>query len=457
MEAKGDAIRLKVLELLRKYGTNTCSFQALESGLQYWFDGDDACVAYLDTGAAWIAAGEPIADPERVEETIHRFCIAARENGRRPRLFALENLPSGTDLRALKIGTQPIWDPMQWEATLQRKRSLREQLRRARAKGVAIRELEDSELTPDHETRKGIDQVVERWRQSRTIAPMGFLVEVDVYHTASERRFFVAEQGSRLVGLLVAVPIFALDGWFFEDVLRDPDAPNGTVELLFDHAMRSCAREGSRHATFGLAPLSEVPSRPLAWIRDRSSWLYDFDGLKRFKAKLEPQRWDPVYLGFPKSERGIMAIIDSLRAFARGSLTRFAWQTLIHRARLVVLLLVVLLLPWTAILAALPANYFPSRAIQFSWVVADLIVLVGLASLLHRWRRSIATSLALVATLDTFLGIAQFALYNISRLESIIDVFGAMVALLGPMFAAAFLWSAKDRYKNDTPPASATS
>lgn len=40
----------RVLELLRRFGRNTASFQILEPGLEYWFDGDDACVGYADTG-----------------------------------------------------------------------------------------------------------------------------------------------------------------------------------------------------------------------------------------------------------------------------------------------------------------------------------------------------------------------------------------------------------------------
>lgn len=79
------------------------------------------------------------------------------------------------------------------------------------------------------------------------MAPMGFLVQLDLFTYADERRFFVAE-------LLSAVPLYARDGWFFEDVLRHPLAPNGTMELLFDHAMRAIGADGSRHVSYGLAP-----------------------------------------------------------------------------------------------------------------------------------------------------------------------------------------------------------
>ena len=41
-----------------------------------------------------------------------------------------------------------------------------------------------------------------------------------------------------------------------EDVLRSPEAPNGTVELLIDAAMRALHEAGSRFVTLGLAPLA---------------------------------------------------------------------------------------------------------------------------------------------------------------------------------------------------------
>src|SRR6185369_738654 len=55
----------RVLPLLRRHGWNATSFQSLEEGFRYDFQGPDACVPYVDTGRAWVAAGAPIASPRR--------------------------------------------------------------------------------------------------------------------------------------------------------------------------------------------------------------------------------------------------------------------------------------------------------------------------------------------------------------------------------------------------------
>jgi phosphatidylglycerol lysyltransferase len=41
--------RGRVLPLVERYGWNATSFQTLEAGFRYWFDGDDACVAWAST------------------------------------------------------------------------------------------------------------------------------------------------------------------------------------------------------------------------------------------------------------------------------------------------------------------------------------------------------------------------------------------------------------------------
>ena len=120
---------------------------------------------------------------------------------------------------------------------------------------------------------------------------MGFLVQLDPFHLAHERRFFVAEHAGRIVSALIAIPIYARGGWFFDQMLRHPSAPQCAVELLFDFAMKTFAEEGVKYATFGLSPLAGSPSPALQHIRERASFLYNFKGLHAFKAKLAPKVW----------------------------------------------------------------------------------------------------------------------------------------------------------------------
>ncbi|XXF78792.1 DUF2156 domain-containing protein [Myxococcaceae bacterium GXIMD 01537] len=351
----GRAERERVLALLKRHGWNATSFQVLDEGFQYWFDPSaEACVAYVDTGRAWVVAGAPVAPDARLEEVTSRFAAEARGAGRRVCFFATEpRFAAAVPVETLTVGEQPVWEPSRWEETVRASRNLREQLRRARAKGVTVRAVGPAELADaGHPTRHAVDRLMARWLESRSMAPMGFLVQLSPYAFVEERRAFVAELRGEVVGFLSAVPVYAREGWFLQDLLRDPQAPNGTPELLVDAALRAAHAEGRGYVTLGLAPLAgEVPP----WLRVAREWgtpLYDFEGLRAFKAKFRPHAWHPVHLSWPQGGGGLEPLFHTLTAFARGSLVRFGWDTLRRRPGLLMGLAARLpLLPWRPLAA----------------------------------------------------------------------------------------------------------
>ena len=205
---------------------------------------------------------------------------------------------------------------------------MREQLRRATAKGVTVRPLAIAELVLEHPIRLQLDALIARWLAARPMAPMGFLVQVDPFTFPEHRRYFVAERGGAIVAFLGVIPIFARGGWFFEDFIRDATAPNGTVELLVDAGMRAAAAERVELVTLGMVPLAGDVGPWLRAARTFGRVLYDFDGLRAFKAKFRPIAWDPIYLACPPERSRLWAIVDTLTAFAHGDLARFGIATL---------------------------------------------------------------------------------------------------------------------------------
>ncbi len=441
--------RARALAAVRRHGWNASSFQIVAPGFRYWFDDgtDDACVAFADTGGAWVVAGAPIAADDQLATVTRRFLEAARANGRRVCFFGVEPrfCAAAAPMRSLQVGEQPVWDPRTWTATLGTSKSLREQLRRARAKSVKVRVPTRDEIA-DRESpvRRAIAALIARWLDSRAMAPMGFLVDLAPFEFAHERRYYVAERDGRLVGFLAAVPVFARNGWFFEDLLRDPNAPNGTAELLVDAAMNEAAAGGAEYVTLGLAPLAGEISPWLRKARDWSARLYDFRGVHGFKSKLRPNAWDPIYLACPPDVRTPLALYDALEAFARGSLSRFGIETILRGPIVVVETLTVLLVPWTAMLAlANTARWFPSRAVQIGWVLFDVVLTVALFALSRRWRMWLATALAIAITSDAALTFVEAMWFNVPRVRSPGDAMVLATACLAPAFAAVVLWGAR--------------
>jgi phosphatidylglycerol lysyltransferase len=325
------ATRRRALEILRGHGWLTVSFQLLESEFRYWFDGEDAFVAYVDTGSAWVVGGAPVAPEERLREVALRFTEAARESGRRASFFGCErHFVDAARMRALRVGEQPVWSASGWDDVLARNSSLRYQLSRARRKGVTVRAVAPHELAgADAPVRHRILQLGARWLATRRMAPLGFLVQLEPLTFPEERVVLVAERDGELLAFLSAVPVYARRRLFVEDLIRERRAPNGTIELLIDAAMRAAIARGDETVTLGLAPLAGAVPRPLRLARAMSTPLYDFRGLRAFKAKLSPARWEAVYLVAPGSPW--LALHDALRAFAGGSLLRFGVRTLAQR------------------------------------------------------------------------------------------------------------------------------
>lgn len=436
--------RARVLELLRKHGWNATSFQILEPGFSYFF-ADDAVVGYVDTGSAWVAAGAPIAPPARVAEVIDAFVASAARAGRRASCFGTEaRFSEITKWPAMRIGDQPVWDPASWDGVVKSRKSLREQLRRARAKGVAVRAVAVAELAEGTPLRAQVDALITRWQASRPIAPMGFLVQIDPFTFVEERRYFVAEKAGAVVAFLGIIPIFARGGWFFEDFLRDPDAPNGTIEMLVDAGMRAAADAKVPFVTLGLVPLAGDVKPWLVAARRLGRALYDFDGLRAFKAKFEPSGWDPIYLAHPPHTSSIVALFDTLRAFARGGLLRFGLETFLRGPAIVVRALAALLVVWTVLLALpISARFFPTPACQYGWVAFDVALGAALFVLAQRWRRGLANAVAIAVTLDALATIAQGLAWNVPRRAGPLDLVIVAIAMLAPTLSALMLWNAR--------------
>lgn len=415
----------------------------MESDFLIWEDPQGlGVVGYVDTGAAWVAGGEPIAAAEHVLGVARRFFDAALTARRRACCFATEGrLAELPGTCRLLLGEQPVWDPANWPITLATARSLRAQLRRATSHGVTVRAVAAEEVAEGTPRREALDQLVVRWRASRALATMGFLVQVEPFDEPNERLLFVAERCGAPVALLSMAPVFARSGWLFEDLLRDPSAPNGTTELLVDAGMRAVAIRGSRWATLGLAPLAGPVAPWLGWVRQWATPFFNFTGLMQFKAKLRPASWAPIWMVHPSHTPSWRALLDALTAFAGGSLVRYGWRTLRRGPQPVLAAMAALLVPWTLVLALLDTErWYPAPWVQGAWVCFDLVLGVAIGALAARWRPRLGVMVAGSVTADVLITSWQAVTWYLPRAAGPADYLGAAIAVMAPALAAAVLW-----------------
>lgn len=308
MNAEDDEKYLRARDLVMQYGWNTTCFQIVNPGLEYWFGPDGrSVVAYVATKHFRVVAGAPVCPVEVLPVVFRGFEADAAGEGKRVCYFGAERrletaIGSDPEHAFVLLGAQPVWEPKHWTNALPRRKNVRSQINRARNKGVAVEEwpVERAENNPE------LKACLEKWFELKGLPPLHFVIEPETLNRLEHRRIFVATRGEEVVGFLNLSPIPTRHGWLTEQFPHTPAAPNGTVELMMHTAITQLADEGFEYVTLGLSPLSrraniEPFDNPawlkvtLAWMRKHGERFYNFDGLDFLKAKLGPDRWEPVF------------------------------------------------------------------------------------------------------------------------------------------------------------------
>ncbi len=300
----GELLRLQTL-----YGYNPHSLVSIAPGALLWSTPDiDGAIIYGEFGRVWLAAGDPLAPLEDMAELARQFGAFARKKNRVvafvPSSAEFARLVVPNDFVAVKVGASPYFDLQTWNPRGDSAKKIRAGVNQARRAGVTIETVTDN---IDQVLKKETAQLCLHWLGARRSATtFGWLVALDPFLHSEYKKYFTARVEGRLVGFLAASPIPARKGWYLEDVLREPAAPQGTATLLVVEALASLKAEGASLATLGTSPLStdgsidipiehRVVSRALDVASRRLAGFYNFEGLRRFKGKFVPSWWESEY------------------------------------------------------------------------------------------------------------------------------------------------------------------
>jgi lysylphosphatidylglycerol synthetase-like protein (DUF2156 family) len=329
----------ELLRLQSAYGYNAHSLVSIAPGALTWtMPGIDGAIIYGEFGRVWLAAGDPLARPEDIKPLVQGFMTAATK-ARRIAAFvpaterlAREGIQLG--LSAIKIGAAPYFDLQAWQPRGNSAKKLRAGVNQALRGGIQV----ESVVGFSDELKEETMELCLSWLRTRRAATtFGWLLALDPFLRSERKKLFAARDANRrLVALLAASPIPARDGWYLEDVVRAPDAPRGTADLLVFEALQRLKAEGVTMATLGTAPLARegvddisthdhpVIERALRLTSKRLSAFYNFEGLRRFKSKFVATRWESEYA---LVQRGVLVpsrvAHALLRAIVPGGLKQF--------------------------------------------------------------------------------------------------------------------------------------
>jgi phosphatidylglycerol lysyltransferase len=288
----------------------------------------DAFLMYGRRGRCWVALGEPIGTEQGARELVWQFhALCDRFDGWCVLFEVGEQWRS--QCAELGLTLTPLGEEARVplaEFTLDKpeRKKLREVRSRLTRRGYRFRILSREEVAS---ALPELEKVSGAWLTAKNVAEKGF-------SNGSFDRRYLAQFPVAIIEAEHEIVAFA-NLWLGAgkdelsiDLMRHlPTAANGTMDLLFSELMLWGRGEGYRWFNLGMAPLSNLRphSQSDLWpylgtlIFRHGEHFYNFEGLRRYKAKFEPV-WRPLYLASPGG-LALPAILINITALIAGSLS----------------------------------------------------------------------------------------------------------------------------------------
>jgi lysylphosphatidylglycerol synthetase-like protein (DUF2156 family) len=318
--------RQEVLALVRKWGdVNTDGL--LEETCQTFFIPEiDGFIGYkIESGHA-VVFGDPVCSPNDkivLAKAFDKDCktknlgvvysIVSQD-------FA-EWASKNSSAIAIEFGNKFILDPHKNPTTKTGSKAVlvRKKVKQALKEGVEIKEY----IGNDPLIEKQIEEVALNWVQKRR-GPQIYLSRITLFNDRMGKRWFYAQQGGSIVGLLLLNELQAKNGWLLNNVMINGTA-RGISELLVVATLEALDKEGCRFVLAGPAPAKRlnkiegvggVKSTLVQLIFKMARYVFQLDGLATFWDKFQPQ-YESSFLLFPNKNlrfSSIKALMQALNA-----------------------------------------------------------------------------------------------------------------------------------------------
>lgn len=312
------------------------SHLALLGDKMFHFSGSgNSFMMYGEQGRSRIVMGDPVGDEDEWDDLLWSFNEQAEDDGFRVCYYQISagSIPHYVDMgmRLFKLGEEARVSLKDFDVESPAARKLRKARNRAEREGLSF-----GILTAD--------QVKQEMPALRAISD-----EWLAGHAAREKSFSLGrfdeaylERGSVAIVTKDGVPCAFANLWcggdheeLSVDLMRHgTEAPSCVMDFLFTELFLWGRAEGYQWFGLGMAPLSGMVAHPLAplWqklgalIYLRGGAFYNFQGLREFKEKFNPE-WEPRYLAVPGSWHLPAALTDITALIGGG------WRNVIGRPK----------------------------------------------------------------------------------------------------------------------------
>lgn len=281
----------------------------------------DAFLMYRVQGRTWVVMGDPVGSAAAWPELIWRIRQLCDTALARLVLYQISAamLPMTVDLGmdVMKYGEEAHVDLAGFTLAGPRGKDWRNALRRADAAGLSFGVIAPEQVPA---IMPQLRAVSEAWLAGKSGSDKRF--SLGPFDPAYLERFpcAVVRDGERVIAF-ANIWVSTAGGEISVDLMRHlPDAPPGTMDMLFARLLLWGQVQGHGWFNLGVAPLTGLPDSRLAplWAKigrtifARGERLYGFAGLRAFKAKFQPN-WQPRYIATPRGLSRMPSLLGLLR------------------------------------------------------------------------------------------------------------------------------------------------
>ena len=275
-------------------------------------------IMYAVRGASWIALGDPVGDAQEFDKLCWMFSEQAVKANCRPVFYEVSgrNLPLWVELGLSlnKIGEEAVVRLPEFSLSGARFKTMRSALNKRQRDGFEFAILS---APHDADLLVRLREISDAWLGDKTGREKGFSVgrfdpayldHFDISVVRKEGRIIAfANILSSSNGRLKAV-----------DLMRYlPEEASGLMEYMFLSLIEHYKSEEAEEFSLGIAPLAGLSERSVARSWNRFGRLiyrhggafYNFEGLRAFKQKFQPE-WRPRYLALPPNVSPLLAMRD---------------------------------------------------------------------------------------------------------------------------------------------------
>ena len=286
----------------------------------------DAFLMYSRRARSMIALFDPIGTAQRRAELVWQFRDLCDRHHTRPVFYQVraENLPLYMDigLTAIKLGEEARVDlnRFELESTGKAMKDLRYTWNRGQRDGLIL-EFHEPGQAPFDELRT----ISDAWLGGKQMREKGFSLGRFDPAYLNRFRIVIARVEGRAVAFANLLETDSRDLATLDLMRVLPDAPKLTMEFLMLGLILHFKAAGFARFSLGMVPLSGLQPRrgaPLtqrlgALVFKRGEAFYNFQGLRRFKDKFQPD-WEPRYMAVPAGLDPLVALTDTAALIAGG-------------------------------------------------------------------------------------------------------------------------------------------